>query len=62
MTSTEIASQSNNLCDLPAVIGPCKSFVGRYFYNADSGDCEPFGYGGCEGNENRFVSLLACSE
>ena len=36
--------------------------VRRFFFNPDTGDCEPFGYGGCEGNENNFVSLLQCSE
>jgi hypothetical protein len=62
LSNLDKALESNDLCDLPLSIGPCKSFVGRFFYNTDSGDCQPFGFGGCEGNGNKFTSLLHCSE
>ena len=85
-SQTAYAEAVEDICELPAVIGPCKLRVGRkaiylnmslhsirhfgilltvssrFFFNPDTGDCEPFGYGGCEGNENNFVSLLKCSE
>ncbi|TRY75166.1 hypothetical protein TCAL_04512 [Tigriopus californicus] len=56
------ADREDDLCSLPAEIGPCRMIVGRLFHNPETGKCEPFVYGGCEGNENRFESLLECSE
>ncbi|XP_060981690.1 trophoblast Kunitz domain protein 1-like [Dama dama] len=40
--------------------GPCKDQMTRYFYNAKTGYCEPFVYGGCEGNKNNFQTLSDC--
>ena len=33
----------------------------RYFYNAKTGYCEPFEYGGCGGNKNNFQMLSDCT-
>lgn len=44
----------------------CKYHVGlsqtafRYFYNYKIGRCELFGYGGCHGNGNRFLTEERC--
>ena len=34
----------------------------RYFFNATSSSCEEFLYGGCNGNENRFLQKAGCSK
>ena len=45
---------------MPSEQGDCKAQKKRFFYNAETGDCEHFVYGGCPGNGNRFISLDAC--
>ena len=47
-------------CQLPPEKGPCIGQWTRYFYNQTTDDCTVFVYGGCDGNENNFHSLLAC--
>ncbi len=32
----------------------------RFFFNAKTGNCEQFQYGGCGGNDNRFGSIEEC--
>lgn len=32
----------------------------RWWFNAAIGKCEPFIYGGCQGNENNFQAAMAC--
>lgn len=51
---------SGDLCFLPKVIGPCKMSRPSFHFDAIKGDCLPFLYGGCKGNENRFETLEAC--
>ncbi|KAI0237398.1 PI-actitoxin-Axm2b [Lamellibrachia satsuma] len=47
-------------CYMPAVKGRCKANKPRWFYNKMTGSCEKFMYGGCGGNNNRFLKLRAC--
>ena len=47
-------------CLLPFDIGPCDAICPRFFYNADTGQCEPFVFGCCGGNANNFLTQEAC--
>ena len=47
-------------CLQPMEQGTCVGFLERFFYNRLTEQCEPFYYGGCDGNRNNFESLRAC--
>ena len=42
------------------VTGHGKSSWPRYFYNAKTGHCEQFTYGGLGGNKNNFITEEEC--
>mmetsp|Transcript_28586 Transcript_28586/g.42254 ORF Transcript_28586/g.42254 Transcript_28586/m.42254 type:complete len:141 (-) Transcript_28586:103-525(-) len=44
------------VCSLPVNRGNCHF----YFYNNDSGNCEVFVFGGCQGNEKQFETKSDC--
>ncbi|XP_040045361.2 tissue factor pathway inhibitor 2 [Gasterosteus aculeatus] len=50
------------ICRFSKEEGPCRALFRSYFFNMTSMRCEPFYYGGCEGNSNRFPDLTACKE
>ncbi|MBN1655655.1 MAG: BPTI/Kunitz domain-containing protein [Deltaproteobacteria bacterium] len=52
----------DDICSLPPVIGPCEALIPRFFFNADTGQCEQFNYGGCQGNANNFETIQQCRQ
>ncbi|CAN8009769.1 unnamed protein product, partial [Ixodes pacificus] len=47
-------------CFLPKKVGPCKAAIPRYYFDPNTGQCEPFTYGGCQGNANNFKTVKEC--
>uniref|UniRef100_A0A3Q3K761 BPTI/Kunitz inhibitor domain-containing protein n=1 Tax=Monopterus albus TaxID=43700 RepID=A0A3Q3K761_MONAL len=41
-------------------VGPCRARFPSYFFNMATMQCEPFYYGGCQGNPNRFKDPTSC--
>lgn len=50
------------VCNLPADPGPCDGVFLRWHHNPDTGICQPFTYGGCDGNANNFETLVECQQ
>ena len=54
------SSDVDAICKLPRESGNCEAYIPSYWHNPTTGVCEPFVYGGCGGNANRFPSLDEC--
>ena len=53
---------SEDPCSLPKVEGFCRAQTLRFHFNQNSGKCEAFLYGGCQGNANNFQTLKECHQ
>lgn len=49
-------------CEKPVDEGPCQGNFSRWAFDKESGSCSTFNYGGCKGNNNNFLSELACQQ
>ncbi|XP_067438348.1 collagen alpha-1(VII) chain isoform X1 [Thunnus thynnus] len=47
-------------CLEPMSEGACSEYVLLWYFHSHSGECRPFVYGGCGGNQNRFSSRQEC--
>ena len=50
------------ICNLPRDVGPCRGLAFSYYHNSKTNTCEPFDYGGCGGNNNRFSMKEECTD
>ncbi|KAL1769054.1 kunitz-type protease inhibitor 2 [Sigmodon hispidus] len=49
-------------CGVSKVVGKCRASIPRWWYNITDESCQPFVYGGCEGNGNNYLSKEECLE
>nr|XP_023419949.1 putative Kunitz-type serine protease inhibitor [Cavia porcellus] len=59
-TSVSTPVQRPAFCLERSFMGPCRILLIRYYYNAHSGRCEAFGYGGCREKQNNFETKEEC--
>ncbi|XP_017075079.2 male accessory gland serine protease inhibitor-like [Drosophila eugracilis] len=60
-------SVKDPLCSLPGKTDgngliKCAAFIPSFSYNLATNSCEDFIYGGCGGNNNRFLSQAECEQ
>ena len=53
-------SYTLGMCELPPEEGPCKASLRQYYFDRNTGQCQEFIYGGCNGNANRFLTKCEC--
>ncbi|GIY69234.1 hypothetical protein CEXT_261841 [Caerostris extrusa] len=54
------AEDKKKNCVDPPKSGMCMAYMPSWNYNAKTGTCNMFIYGGCQGNGNRYSSEQAC--
>ncbi len=62
MPKSKPVSPKESVCSLPSDVGLCRASIERWFFDAATGDCATFVWGGCGGNENNFVSKEKCMD
>ncbi|KAF1752814.1 hypothetical protein GCK72_019369 [Caenorhabditis remanei] len=55
-------TNTSDFCSLERSAGPCTDSISMWYYDSKDDDCKPFTYGGCRGNQNRFVSKDQCQQ
>jgi len=61
----ETVAQSHGASDIQRcfeemAVGNCRDKIERWYFNNETGHCEPFTYTGCGGNGNNFNTTKYC--
>ncbi|KAF0876502.1 SPIT2 inhibitor, partial [Crocuta crocuta] len=51
-----------DFCRVSKKVGRCRASFPRWWYNVTEGSCQQFVYGGCEGNNNNYLTKKQCLE
>ncbi|KAI9559251.1 hypothetical protein GHT06_016040 [Daphnia sinensis] len=51
---------TTNPCNLKMDRGKCRDSLAAWYFDAATGQCKPFTYGGCGGNANNFPTQKKC--
>ncbi|KAI9513680.1 hypothetical protein NQZ68_040578 [Dissostichus eleginoides] len=54
------ADKDSEACTVTSDPGPCRAAFPMFYYDLNTASCQPFLYGGCRGNRNRYSSLEDC--
>ncbi|KAI4795205.1 hypothetical protein KUCAC02_031571 [Chaenocephalus aceratus] len=54
------ADEDSEACTVTSDPGPCRAAFPMFYYDLNTASCQPFLYGGCRGNRNRYSSLEDC--
>lgn len=58
----DIPPAIRDVCQMPLVVGNCRGRLLRWFFNAETEQCENFVFSGCRGNRNNFPSFETCQK
>jgi len=58
--SSTTGGAGSGTCFQPKQPGDCDAYEPSFWHNPETGLCEPFVYGGCGGNANRFATRDDC--
>ncbi|MXQ96125.1 hypothetical protein E5288_WYG020210 [Bos mutus] len=50
----------HDFCHLPKKVGRCRASFPRWWYNVTDGSCQQFVYGGCDRNDNNYMTKEEC--
>ncbi|BHF79906.1 zinc-containing alcohol dehydrogenase [Sparganum proliferum] len=55
-----VLGEDDDICSMPLDKGPCNDSLIRYGYDNRTGQCKQFMFGGCDGNDNIFLTRTGC--